>query len=150
MTPSTDNVQILRWPISKSLAFPVGFEILLKVFGGHGEWSGSRILFFDRPTGLASAFSHILKHNEPYCIFELERRPENNTPHYSSPHWCFTVYPVKRTLKSFAREELTLRAFSTVQGFMAACPVHRNYYNRIRVIFDSINHSCACDQLHPT
>ncbi len=149
MTPSLENIQILRWPIGKAMAFPVGFELLFKHFGAQANWPESRLLFFDRPTTFASEFSDILKCKQPYCILELERKPEGQVPRHNSPHWCFTVYPVLRQLKSIAREELTLRAFPALTQFMATCPVHANYYNRIRVIFDSINHSSALDQLHP-
>jgi len=150
MMPASENIQILRWPIPKTMSFPVGYEILFEHFGEQHDWPQSRLVFFDRPTAFASEFTRILKCNEPYCILELAREPEEHVTRHRDSHWCFTVYPVLRKLKNIARGELTLRAFAILRDFMATYPVHPHYSNRIRVIFDPVNQSSTFDQLHQT
>ena len=147
MSTTPEEPHIVRCRISQEMAFPVGYEILREYFGNVSQWSEARFYFSAHPTTFASEFANILRSREPYRILRLEHLAEAHVPSHSPAHWCFTVNPVPRDLKSVARATLVAYSFATLQHFITAAPIHRNYYNRVDVIFDPSEGTCKTEQL---
>jgi hypothetical protein len=129
---SSDQPHIIRSPISREFAFPVGYELLRDHFGALPQWSDARFYFSAHPTTFASEFAVILQEQEPYRILRVEHQTETDVP----AHWSFRVYPVPRPLKSVARAALCDGPFATLREFVVRAPQNWNQYNRSDAIFD--------------
>jgi hypothetical protein len=112
VNPSLEQ-RTIRCKISHELAFPFGYELLFKCFGHITNRDDARFHFCDKPTVWASQFAEILRCNEPYRILRIERMSESDI----SAHWSFTLYPVKRIVKSIARDAL-LNASDILNAFL--------------------------------
>ncbi len=147
MTTAAEKPYIVRYRISHGMAFPVGYELLREHLGTASKWPEARFYFCARPTTFASEFTRILRAGEPYRILRVERRSETHVPSYQPAHWHFTIYPVRRDLKSVARAALVAQSFATLQHFIASVPTHANYSNRCDVTFDPVEAACRTEQL---
>lgn len=138
---------IVRCQISHKLAFPVGYELLREHFGNLPQWTDVTFYFCSHPTTFVSEFNEILRNGVPYRILRLEYQGSARCSILSNAGWRFTVYPVRRKLKSTARTALAAGPLNTLREFITRARTHSNYYNRTDVIFDQLEGSCSTDLL---
>jgi hypothetical protein len=79
----------------------------------------------------------------------LERNPDRFVPSFTAAHWTFTVYPVRRALKSVACAALCSGARVAFRDFLARSPTHAHYYNRCDAVFDPMAGTCTAHVFHP-
>lgn len=112
-TPSPEH-RIIRDRISRKMSFPIGYELLERVFGDLPQWPDCDFWFDGRPGYWASDFASTLKSGDPYPIVRVGRS--------LSAGFTFSVYPVVRSLKSIAREAFLSSAVEAFREFISAGP----------------------------
>ena len=148
MDTSSPPPHIVRSRIGRELAFPVGYELLRDHFGELPQWESARFYFAAHPTTFASEFAAILRAREPYRILRIEHRTATHVHFHIDAHWHFSVFPVRRELKSVARAALCGGSFEQLRDFVRCAPQQWNQYNRADAIFDPQEGITVADVLH--
>jgi hypothetical protein len=118
------------------MAFPLGYQLLERAFGDLPQWLQCEFWFEARPTYWASDFAHTLAAAQPYPIVCVRQR--------SYPAgFSISVYPVARSLKSFARESFFTSALDAFREFLIAEPAAPNLRDLRAAFFNPISRTCT-------
>jgi hypothetical protein len=135
--------RILRQKISGEMAFPLGFELLEQAFGDLPQWKSFEFWFEARPQYWASDFTKTLKKSQPYPIVCIRHCEARYLREKSSAGFSIFVYPVKRELKSIARESFFSSALDEFRRFILAEPSSPNFRDIRQGVFNPIAHTCT-------
>lgn len=137
-----------RAKIPKTLAFPVGAELLSSALAGTPQEPSLAISFRDRSTLFASEFQQVLRTGGPLPVLRASYR---NLPAglsgsndmveagYYDVTWLLDVYPVPAELKSPVRDQLRARGLGQVRAWLE-CPRPQTWQqgrHSLTLLFDS-------------
>jgi hypothetical protein len=128
-----------RDKLPEQLSYPVGAEVLSRELEKHSDLPDLELVFRASPISSTSNFQQLIARGLPHVILRVyfarwdKSVSIGNDPSwqkYLRGVWSLSVYPVRRILKSKAREALITAGLPLVAGWMTRRRDPSWYYGR--------------------